>query len=98
MRAVAAGPSDPTHEDHIELEFGISTEPGKGALAFEADDSIYVPAHGANDEDVDYQLGGSHPGVFAPKAEVPLDDMLVALEQFLRTKQRPADIEWIATY
>ncbi|WP_407676091.1 Imm1 family immunity protein [Prauserella sediminis] len=76
----------------------MSAEPGKGALAFGAGDSIYVPAHGTNAEDVDYQLGGAHPGGFPPKAEIPLDDMLAVLEQFLRTNQRPTGVEWVAAY
>lgn len=97
MWAVAAGPADPTNEAHIELEFGISIEPGTGALAFGAGDHIYVPAHGTNTEDVDYHLGGAHPGGFPPKAEVPLKDMLTALEQFLRTHRRPTSIEWTLT-
>lgn len=94
MWAVAAGPGDPTHDEHIELEFGISTEPGKGALTFGAGNSIYVPAHGSNDDDVDYQLGGAHPGGFPPNAEVPLDDVLGALEEFIAAKRRPTNITW----
>ncbi|GAA1253246.1 hypothetical protein GCM10009676_45410 [Prauserella halophila] len=94
MWAVAAGPVDPTHEDHIELEFGISTEADKGALAFGAGDTIYVPAHGTNDEDIDYQLGGAHPAGFPPKAEVPIDKVIAALEQYVRTRQRPTVIDW----
>jgi hypothetical protein len=97
MWAVTSGPTDPTHEDHIELEFGISTEAGKGALAFGIADTVYVPAHGTNEGDVDYQLGGAHPGGFPPKAEVPLSDVLTALEQFIRTHQRPTSIEWVST-
>jgi len=94
MWAVAAGPEDPTHDDHIELEFGISTQPGTGALTFGTGDTIYVPTHGTNDDDVDYQLGGAHPGGFPPKAEVPLDDMLSALEEFIKDKRRPTNVTW----
>ncbi|MBK1784454.1 Imm1 family immunity protein [Prauserella cavernicola] len=92
---IAAGPTDVRHDDHVELEFGVSNEPGIGALTFGQRDDQYVPAIGTNDEEVSYQLAGLHPSYLPAKAEVPLDDMLAALAQFIRTHQRPTSIEWV---
>ncbi|MCP2254321.1 Immunity protein Imm1 [Prauserella aidingensis] len=92
---VAAGPTDVRHEDHVELEFGVSTAPGVAALTFGQRDGQYVPAGGTNEDEVDYQLAGLHPSYLPPGAEVPLPDMLTALEEFLRTHQRPTSITWV---
>lgn len=92
---IAAGPTDVRHENHVELEFGVSDQRGVGALTFGQHDGQYVPAHGTNDKEADYQLAGLHPSYLPAKAEVPLDDMLAALDQFIRTHQRPTCVEWI---
>lgn len=91
---IAAGPKDVRATDHVELEFGISDKPDVGALTFGQRDEQYVPAHGMNEDEVEYLLGGLHPSYLPPQAEAPLEDVLTALEQFLRTHQRPANIEW----
>lgn len=91
---VAAGPKDIRHSDHVELEFGVSATPGVGALAFGHGDGHYVPAHGTNDEDVEYWQAGLHPSYLPPGAEVPLEDVLAGVGEFIRTGRRPTGIQW----
>ncbi|OLT45211.1 hypothetical protein BJF85_02155 [Saccharomonospora sp. CUA-673] len=92
---IAAGPKDVRAADHVELEFGISDKPGVGVLAFGQGDEHYVPAHGTNEDEVEYMLGGLHPSYLPAKAEVPLEDVYAGLDQFLHTQRCPVVLDWI---
>lgn len=66
----------------------------RGALYWDDLDTPATPVHGTNAEHVDYFTGGVHHYTFPPSAELPLEHVLAAVTEFVRTGQRPTCVEW----
>ncbi|QIZ33484.1 Imm1 family immunity protein [Saccharopolyspora sp. ASAGF58] len=66
-----------------------------GALAWQ-DQPPMVPANGTNTEPVDYWLGGLHHTPMDAHTELPMELVLRAVAEYVRTGERPACVEWIA--
>lgn len=55
-----------------------------------------VPAHGLNADPVDYSLADQHHTPIPPGGELPVDRVFAAVDEFVRTGQRPTCVEWAA--
>lgn len=64
-----------------------------GALAWE-DQPPLIPCGGSNPEPVDYWLAGIHHTPMSPHTEVPTHVVLHAIDEFIRTGQRPTCVNW----
>ncbi|MDR7301004.1 Imm1 family immunity protein [Haloactinomyces albus] len=64
-----------------------------GAVAW-SDEPPMVPTNGTNPEPVDYWLGGLHHTPMEPHTEIPIEQALAAVDEFVRTGQRPTCVEW----
>ncbi len=92
MWNLAAGPTDPKSPDQVALNFGLNNN--TGALEWNEGDASLVPCTGTNIEWTTYYLAGMHDTPVPPHAEVPTDIVFAALQEFLRTGERPTCLEW----
>lgn len=67
-----------------------------GALTWYAKPGRFVPTNGMNNEYVDYWTWCGHESPMWPRAEVPVEQAYAALEELIRTHQRPTCVEWVA--
>lgn len=72
----------------------VGLRDGHGALTWN-DDPPMVPANGTNAEPVDYWIAGLHHTPMSARAELPLEQALDAVAEFMRTGQRPTCLEWV---
>lgn len=54
----------------------------------------FVPANGVNPEWVTYYTVHLHDNSMPPRAELPLADVLAAVEEYVRTGRRPMCVDW----
>lgn len=64
-----------------------------GALEW-IDDERLVPADGLNPQWSPYYTVHLHDNSMPPSAELPLETVLAAAEEYVRTGQRPTCVEW----
>lgn len=81
-------------EDRRAPTLSVGIDGTRGVLTWWDGSTSWRPAHGANTEPVDYWRAGHHSQVRAGH-EIPADDVLSALREFLATRNRPACVEWI---
>ncbi|SFD93474.1 Immunity protein Imm1 [Actinopolyspora alba] len=80
--------------DAASPEFSIGLDGDRGVVTWWDGQDSFRPAHGTNTEPVDYWRGGHHSQL--PEGhEISADDALTALQEFLRTHERPTNIEWV---
>jgi hypothetical protein len=65
-----------------------------GALVWYAKSGRLVPADGMNRDYVDYSTWFGHESPMRPGAEVPIDQVYAALDELIRTHQRPKCLRW----
>jgi immunity protein Imm1 of predicted polymorphic toxin system len=58
------------------------------------DDERFVPANGVNPEWTTYYTVHLHDNSMPPHAELPLAEVLVAAEEYVRTGRRPTCVDW----
>ncbi|MFD9891381.1 Imm1 family immunity protein [Amycolatopsis sp. NPDC059027] len=105
----AAGRSDPEWGSSWVLVAGDATLPssqrpqlvvgvrgtGLGAISWhEPGGAGMIPSDGRNPDYVDYSLGDLHHTPMPPRAELPLDRVLTAVGEFVRTGRRPESVTW----
>lgn len=84
------GPSD----DDPALLLGIRGE--IGALVWYGKQDKFVPAGGLNTDYANYWTWFGHEAPMRPGSEVPIEQVYAALDELIRTHQRPACIDWVA--
>ena len=85
---LGGGPDDPC------LALGVRGE--VGALVWYARPGRFVPVNGLNENYVDYWTWFGHESPMRPHAELPIDQVYAALEELIRTHQRPTCVAWVA--
>ena len=71
----------------------VGVRVGTGALVW--DDRLPLrPTNGTNAEPVDYWLGGPHHTPMEARTEIPGEQTLAAVAEFVRTGRRPTCVEW----
>lgn len=65
-----------------------------GALMWDLGTSALVPVEGRNTTDADYFLGNRDHSPFPPGTELPAEQVLAAVDEYVRTRQRPTCVEW----
>jgi hypothetical protein len=65
-----------------------------GALTWYQGNEGFVPADGSNQEDVDYWMWSGHEAPMPPQSEVPISVVYAALEELVRTHERPTCVDW----
>jgi hypothetical protein len=79
------------------LQFGITAAENTGVLSwYDDDDRRYRPAAGINAEEVEYRMAGVHTTYFEIGMVVPADVVYAAVEEYLRTHERPTCLDWVA--
>ncbi|HEX3783576.1 MAG TPA: Imm1 family immunity protein [Pseudonocardiaceae bacterium] len=81
-----------SQEEDPTLVVGVRGE--VGALAWYDDDGCFVPVDGLNEDHAEYWLWAGHEAPMRPHSEVPVDRVYAAVEELVRTHQRPLRIEW----
>ncbi|SDL21558.1 Immunity protein Imm1 [Lentzea albidocapillata subsp. violacea] len=66
----------------------------RGALMWCEQDEGFVPVAGANLDHADYFTWDSHHFCFPPGSEVQINLVHEAVQEYVRTGQRPACVEW----
>jgi len=65
-----------------------------GALDWFGETATEVPVDGRNSDDVDYFTPSGHHNAMPPGSELPVERVLEAVAEFVRTGVRPASIDW----
>jgi hypothetical protein len=65
-----------------------------GALVWYARPGRFVPGNGMNGEYIDYWTWTGHESPMRPGAEVPIDQVYEAVDELIRTHQRPTCVAW----
>ncbi|HEX4220787.1 MAG TPA: Imm1 family immunity protein [Pseudonocardiaceae bacterium] len=74
------------------LAVGIRGE--VGALVWYAKPGMFVPVNGTNRDYADYWTWFGHEAPMRPGSEVPIDQVYAALDELIRTQQRPTCVQW----
>ena len=89
---VDSGPLDPLSEEGRTLTFGVNGT--MGGLSFATSEHVYVPVEGTNGDWAEYFTAGSHSTFLPPRAEVRVELVYAALEEFLDSAAMPTCVTW----
>lgn len=67
-----------------------------GALIWYAQPGRFVPVNGVNRDYVEYWTWFGHESPMRPGAEVSIDQVYTAVDQLIRTHERPTCVDWVA--
>lgn len=79
----------------VSMVVGVAGE--LGVLAWygpDAVDGMEVSSGGSNSEPIDYLLGGLYPQPFPSGCEIPVDQALNAVREFVVTGTKPRSVAW----
>lgn len=80
-------------DEFLGLTVGLHGD--RGALLWDDGTTPMVPAQGTKVEPVDYFTGGVHHFTFPAGAELPLEPVLNAVGEYIRTAKQPMCVEWV---
>jgi hypothetical protein len=96
--AIGNGEFDPKYGIPLtNLQFGITAGTETGVLSWidEAARTEFRPAGGTNTEEVEYRMPGMHIAWFDVGTVVPAGTVYAAVEEYLRTRERPTCVDWV---